>query len=316
MFQTFIPKNFSAAHSAIIDSANDVIRKYQGEGYDLTLRQLYYQFVALNLFPDEWLVKLTGGQLTKNHERNYKKLGGILNDARLAGHVDWDAIVDRTRSLNEWQHETSVADALQRMKRNYTLDMWDNQPIRVEVWVEKEALAGVFNRICAEYDVPYFACRGYTSASSSYAAYQRVVERVERDQKTLILHFGDHDPSGLDMTRDIEDRLRTMVESEEYGGSDYDNCFEIRRLALSHAQVLEFDPPPSPAKITDSRAKGYMETYGDDSWELDALEPTKLADLAKVEIESVIDYELWEETEERIKEDRKLIQKFIDQSNR
>ena len=316
MFQAFVPKNFSLAHAGIIDSANSVIRKYQGEGYDLTLRQLYYQFIALDLFPDDWLVSLGGGQATKNHERNYKKLGGILNDARLAGRVDWGAIVARTRSLTEWQHETSVEEALARMKRNYTLDMWANQPFRVEVWVEKEALAGVFNRICGQYDVPYFACRGYTSASSSYGAYQRVRDNCDNGQNTLILHFGDHDPSGLDMTRDVTDRLRLMVNNEEYGGSDYDNCFEVRRLALNHAQVLKFNPPPSPAKITDSRAKGYIEEFGDDSWELDALEPTELADLAEQEIRSVIDDELWDETEERIKEDKALITKFIEQSKR
>lgn len=310
MFQAFIPKTFSSAHSDIIASANRVIRKYQGEGYDLTLRQLYYQFVALDLFPDEWFVKLPGGQLTKNHERNYKKLGGILNDARLAGAVDWSAIVDRTRSLTEWQHETSVADALERMRKNYTLDMWHNQPIRVEVWVEKEALAGVFHRICGQYDVPYFACRGYTSASSAYGAYQRVCARVPH-QKTLILHFGDHDPSGIDMTRDIEDRLHTMTSSEEYGDSDFYDCFEVRRLALNHEQVLKFNPPPSPAKITDSRAGKYIEEFGDDSWELDALDPTQLADLAEREIRSVIDDDLWDETEERISADKATLLKFI-----
>lgn len=313
MLQTFTPKNFSSAHQLIIDSANTVIRKYQKDGYDLTLRQLYYQFVALDLFPDEWFVKLPGGQETKNHERNYKKLGSILNDARMAGEVDWGAIVDRTRSLTEWQHEASVADALERMHQNYTLDMWENQPIKVEVWVEKEALAGVFHRICGKYDVPYFCCRGYTSASSAYEAYQRVIERIDRGgQQTLILHFGDHDPSGLDMTRDITDRLRTMVDCPEYGGTDYDNCFEIRRLALNYDQVRKFNPPPSPAKITDSRAVGYIKEFGEDSWELDALDPTKLARLAEEEICSVIDDELWEERQEAIEADRSTIRKFID----
>lgn len=310
MKQTFVSKKFSVAHSDIIEKANTVIRRYQADGYDLTLRQLYYQFVAADLFPDEWFVKLAGGQHTKNHERNYKKLGGILNDARLAGDVDWNAIVDRTRSLTEWQHETSVLDALERMHKNYTLDMWDNQPVRVEVWVEKEALAGVFHRICGQYDVPYFACRGYTSASSAYGAYQRVSMRVPY-QKTLILHFGDHDPSGIDMSRDIEDRLYLMTSNEEYGGSDFDNCFEIRRLALNYDQVQKYNPPPSPAKITDSRATGYIEKFGEDSWELDALDPTQLADLAETEIQSVIDDDQWSDTEKQILKDKALIRKFI-----
>jgi len=314
MNQTFKPKLFSKAHQEIIERANGVIDKYQSEGYDLTLRQLYYQFVALNLFPDEWLVKIQGGQETKNHEKNYKKLGGILNDARMAGEVDWDAIVDRTRTLNEWQHETSVADALERMRRNYTLDMWDNQRTRVEVWVEKEALAGVFERICGKYDVPYFACRGYTSASSAYGAYERVRNRADRGQETIILHFGDHDPSGIDMSRDIEDRLHTMISTEE--GSDFDNCFEIRRLALNYNQVLAFNPPPSPAKITDSRAKGYIQQFGEDSWELDALDPSHLSKLAEDEITSLIDYDNWEERQGQIETDKETLRSFIEQSQK
>lgn len=312
MKQVFTPKSFSRAHSAVIDSANEVIRQYQAQGYDLTLRQLYYQFVALNLFPDEWLVSLPGGQLTKNHERNYKKLGGILNDARLAGEVDWGAIVDRTRELTEWQHQTSVADALRNLHQYYTLDRWTNQACRVEVWVEKEALVGVIERSCMKFDVPYFACRGYTSASSSYAAYERIRDRMDNGQRTVVLHFGDHDPSGIDMTRDNRDRMQLMIETEV--GDDFYDAFEFRRLALNYDQVKKFNPPPSPAKITDSRAKGYIEAFGDDSWELDALPPDKLAALVENEIQSLIDDEEWESRSEEIEDHRSTLQRFIEEA--
>lgn len=310
MKQTFTPKSFSDSHQRVIDAANAIIEKYEDEGYDLTLRQLYYQFVAQDLFPDEWLVQIAPGQMTKNHERNYKKLGGIINDARLAGAVDWGAIVDRTRQLTEWQHERGIASALQRMKSNYTLDMWETQPTRVEVWVEKEALAGVVSRVCGQYDVPYFSCRGYTSASSSYEAYKRVASNIYRDQKTLILHFGDHDPSGLDMTRDITDRLATMISSEE--GSDFDDCFEVRRLALNFEQVRVFNPPPSPAKITDSRSGAYIDQFGEDSWELDALPPNELADLIEDELTKVIDRDEWATRQSKIEADKSRIQTFLE----
>lgn len=310
MKEAFIRKRFSAVAGSIVKRAETVIREYQDAGYDMTLRQLYYQFIANDLFPDEWLVVLPGGQATKNHERNYKKLGSILSDARMAGLIDWSAITDRTRSLCEWHHETSVRDALARTLRNYTFDMWENQPVAVEVWVEKEALAGVFHQVCAKWDVPYFACRGYTSMSAAYEAYQRICTRADRGQRTLVLHFGDHDPSGIDMTRDITERLRLMLDPDVLG-SDFANCFEVRRMALNMDQVQAFDPPPSPAKITDSRAADYIERFGDDSWELDALDPTQLSKLAEDAIRLVIDDDLWEDMSERIRADRLKLGKLI-----
>jgi hypothetical protein len=104
-------------------------------------------------------------------------------------------------------------------------------------------------------------------------------------ERRVILHFGDHDPSGIDMTRDIGDRLRL------FGAKRVD----VRRLALNMDQVEQYDPPPNPAKETDSRFEGYRAEYGDESWELDALEPTTLAALVTAEVESIIDREQWDE---------------------
>lgn len=294
MKEAFITKKFPADHAVVIRQANEIIRDYAEQGYDLTLRQLYYQFVAKDAFPDKWAVDLGGGQLTKNHERNYKKLGTILNDARMAGLVDWDAIVDRTRELNEWQHAKSVAQVLHDASKYFALDMWESQPWVVEVWIEKQALAGIFNRVCAKWDVPYFSCRGYVSASATYEAYQRIFDRISRGQGTLILHFGDHDPSGVDMTRDVEVRLRQMLGSHE--GTDFEDLFDVRRLALNMDQIRAMRPPPSPAKITDSRCADYVAKFGEDSWELDALDPSKLTELADTEIQRCIDWDEWETT--------------------
>lgn len=318
MKQAFTSKRWTEAHLEILRSATAIINQYQDGGYDLTLRQLYYQFIALNLFPDDWLVSLKDGQQTKNHERNYKKLGNIINDGRMCGLVDWDAIVDRTRNLQTWYHEKDVPNALERMKNRYTLDFWNNQEVRVEVWVEKEALAGVFSRICGRWDVPYFACRGYTSASASYEAYKRIENRLYKDQRTVILHFGDHDPSGIDMTRDNRDRLELMIHSHYHSGegSDFLDAFEVRRMALNWDQITEFNPPPSPAKVTDSRAEKYIEEFGEDSWELDALNPDKLTSLAEEEIKSLIDFDKWEETTKQIAKDKKVIDKLISQSKK
>jgi hypothetical protein len=223
--------------------------------------------------------------LIPNTQQDYKRLGGIINDARLAGLIDWEAIEDRTRELTSWAHQTSPEGALIRLARQYSLDMWEGQPYRVEIWVEKEALAGIFERVCMELDIPYLSCRGYTSQSEMWAAGMRLKRYADNGQQPYIFHFGDHDPSGIDMTRDIRDRL------ELFTGGD----LTMERLALNMDQVEEYNPPPNPAKLTDSRCTGYIAEYGESSWELDALEPAVLADLVRTHVRALIDDEIWGE---------------------
>ncbi len=274
-FITYIRKDFKSATLAVIEQANSIIDEYQAEGYSLTLRQLYYQFVSRALIP--------------NTLRQYKRLGGIVSDARLAGLIDWDCIEDRTRELEDLSWWRNPGGILHASADWYRTDRWDDQPYRIEVWYEKKALAGVFDRVCSQLEVDHFACIGYVSQSEVWGAAQRLIGYSERGQIPLILHFGDHDPSGIDMTRDIVDRLDTF------------GCpLEVQRLALNMDQVEEHNPPPNPAKTTDSRYEGYIIEYGDESWELDALEPSVLANLVEEEVLSYRDDEKWEA---RIEED-------------
>jgi hypothetical protein len=174
--------------------------------------------------------------------------------------------------------------------------MWDDQDNYVEVWVEKDALIGVLEGICQELDVPYFACRGYTSQSEMWGAAQRLIEKEGEGKETTIVHLGDHDPSGIDMSRDIQDRL------EMFGSSA-----TIKRIALTFDQVHEYEPPPNPAKTTDARYRSYADLYGDESWELDALEPRVIVDLIREAVESKIDHEFWEDALERQDTGRKQL---------
>jgi hypothetical protein len=275
----YIDKTFAPKSLAIIDTANQICRDYLRQGYDLTLRQLYYQFVARGYLP--------------NKDSEYKRLGSIINDARLAGMLDWSYITDRTRFLRSLSHWDAPASILDGAASQYRTDRWDSQLNYVEVWIEKDALVGVISTACDALDVPYFSCRGYTSQSELWGAGQRLIRHQDAGQNPIIIHLGDHDPSGIDMTRDITDRL-TLFGAKA----------TVRRIALNMDQVRQFRPPPNPAKLTDSRSTDYIERFGGQSWELDALDPTTLDRLIQDTIREYRDEALWERDTEAMQSGR------------
>jgi len=259
---------------AIIEMAVEIVDEYQSQGFNLTLRQVFYQFVSRDLIP--------------NTERSYKRLGSIINDARLAGLLDWQSIEDRTRDPKSTTHWNSPAEIVEASVRSYKIDKWENQRHHVEVWVEKDALIDVVKRACKPLDVTRFSCRGYVSQSAMWRAGRRLTEKESDGHDTVILHLGDHDPSGIDMTRDIKDRLAM------FGSSVL-----VRRIALTMDQIDELGPPPNPAKLSDSRARDYIAQYGDESWELDALEPAYMVDLITDHVLALRDEDDWDEAVER-----------------
>jgi len=305
-------RSFQPDSLAVVGQCDAIIGEYVTQGYKLTLRQLYYVLVARDLFPDErkwrrvpgtadkWVRDPAG---TKNATPNYKWLGGLVNDGRLAGLLDWDAIEDRTRNLKTISHWDSPSDIMDSAASSFRVDKWGDQECRVEVWIEKEALEGVFDRICKSLDVPLFACRGYTSQSEMWGAAMRFLKYISDDDKDVhVFHFGDHDPSGIDMTRDIQERLRMFI--AYHLGSEEAERLTITRVALNIDQVRKYNPPENPAKATDSRFEDYVSKFGDSSWELDALTPPVLAGMVKRNVRSVRDEALWEAQVERENRDR------------
>jgi hypothetical protein len=170
----------------------------------------------------------------------------------------------------------------------------------MEVWIEKDALIGVIDGVCRELDVPFFSCRGYVSDSEMWTA---AYNRMDKGEQTIVLHLGDHDPSGIDMTRDIRERLDLFSMEAD---------IEVRRIALTMDQIDELKPPPNPAKITDSRFEGYAAEYGDESWELDALEPQYIADLIQTAVFGERDVDLWDAAYQEQETERQQIQDVID----
>jgi len=280
---------FKPATLAVIEQANQIIADYQAQGFTLTLRQLYYQFVARDLLP--------------NTQKSYKRLGAIVNDARLAGLLDWSAIEDRTRELKEQPHWHNPGQIVRACAQQFRLDRWANQRFRPEVWIEKEALVGVIADVCRRYDVPFFACKGYVSQSEQWRAGIRFDRYLGKRQRPVVLHFGDHDPSGLDMTRDNGDRLTLFAQQR----------VEVRRLALNMDQIERFGPPPNPAKMTDSRFEGYVDEFGHESWELDALEPRVLVELIETELRELIDEDAWQEMNQREDEARDRLREVAEE---
>lgn len=298
---------FTDESLAYIEAANIVINDFVAQGFRLTLRQLYYQFVARDLFRQHYRYDTGKGKWVRdpngtiNAEPNYDMLGNLVNNARLAGLIDWDAIEDRTRAFVRRGRWESGRHILQVSTDAFHMDMWSNQPARIFVIVEKEALVGVLERVCHEYDVPLLAARGYPSASVLHEFVTADILPALGSQHIAIIHLGDHDPSGIDMTRDLRERIELFCEGES---------IELVRIALNMPQIEALKPPPNPAKTTDSRFLEYRKLFGDESWELDALQPAYLAQLVETEINKYRDDALWDERSKLIEDTRTKLAKI------
>ncbi len=292
MKQQYKEIEFAPKTQQLIQLINAIIRSYQAQGFTLSVRQIYYQLVARDVFP--------------NTEQSYKRIANVINDGRMAGEIDWDAIEDRNRDIEVRGRWTSGSSIIKACANSFHMDMWDNQEHRVIVIVEKAALAGVLSGVCHKYDVPLLAARGYPSVSIvREMALTHIIDPIQKGQYVTVLHLGDHDPSGIDMTRDLQERFDTFIHPEVPLGDD--EMFTLERIALSMDQINEKRPPPNPAKTTDARFNGYLKMYGSKSWELDALEPSYLNNLVERQIEGYIDEDKWQKQEDRIAEVRKKL---------
>jgi hypothetical protein len=255
----------------VINQANTILAEMGAMGYTLTLRQLFYQFVRRN-----WI---------ENTERNYKRLGRVVTDAREAGLMSWTAIEDRGRNCEINAYTEDPSEVLNGIEFGLNVDRWAKMDDYVEVWVEKQALESVIAKPCRKWHTPFMACKGYLSASEAWRAGLRFQQARQQGKRPVLIHLGDHDPSGIDMTRDNGDRL------ELYSRQGV----EVRRIALNMDQIEQYDPPPNPVKGSDSRWRKYAEEHGNNSWELDALEPKVLDDLIQDAITTHIDMDKWDE---------------------
>ena len=273
--EQFEERRFAAKTAKVIEQANEIMEEYSGD--QLTLRQLHYQFVARDVY--------------ENTMRNYKKLGDIIRNGRMAGLISWDLVQDRTRGLTGYGGgHNSPAQAIRHASYAYKEPLWDTQPTKVEIWVEKDALTGVLTDPAYDERLWYFATKGYPSISSLKEAADRFKRQEARGENTVILYFSDHDPEGLHMPEQVGEVL------DQFGVTNV----EIRRMGLTMEQIAEHQPPASAAKRGSSRIQSYYDATGtDEAWELDALKPAVIQKLIVDEVHKIRDADLWEQAVEK-----------------
>lgn len=290
------PKEFSSKKAMLKWVAGDILEASDGP---MTLRQLHYRFVAKNLID--------------NNEGQYSYLGEAVKEARIDGKIPWGYVDDRTRGTHAGDDDhVSRRDYfenrhgwLKNAADTYELPRWTDQPGYVEVWVEKEALAGVFADACEPLGVTAFPCRGYPSVTALHEAAERLREAYHsEDRWCRILYFGDFDPSGQDIERNIRDELHDTFALP---------AVEVERVALNRAQIDARGLPPQPAKRSDSRYEDFAESHGDMAVELDAIHPRELREMIREEVNDHFDEKVHERVLERQAEDSEWIQERVDE---
>lgn len=238
----------------------DELARYQ----PMTVRQVFYRLVSTGVIPKS--------------EAAYKNtIVRLLTEMRLDGTVPYGAIADESRRIRRPYTCSDLEDALLDTAEQYRRQLWHNQPVYVQVWLEKDALAGVLYTITEEWDVPLLVTKGYPSITFLHMA---AMEIFRAAKPTFLYYFGDHDPSGEDIPRNVEARLRQFLRQS---GSAFDVTFE--KVAVTAEQIEAWDLPTRPTKSTDTRSRGFV----GESVEVDALPPEQLHDLARECIEGHID---------------------------
>jgi hypothetical protein len=269
------------SYREVVEASLEVFKQYDTA---LTLRQLYYRLVSKHLFP--------------NTVNSYKRLSRIMVKARETGDVPKNCLEDRSRRVlgrgdaGYISAEEFIKHKLESLKdswEKFTMPRWEDQPCNILISLEKEALSRLVSRVANQYSIRTFPTRGYPS----FTYVQRMASYIRNRLKgkpTLVLYFGDFDPSGVDIERDLTERLL------KYGAGD----FKIRRVALTRDQIILYTLPPMPVKKSDARTPSFIATYGDEAVELDALDPNVLKQMVAQSIEEYMDIDAWIRREKEI----------------
>lgn len=261
--------------------------------WPLTLRQIYYQLVA--------------GLIIDNRLNEYKRLSTLLSDARHSGELSWEAMEDRSRvylSSSGWvSRKAFVEFEVKYFLKDYRRDLLQDQPIRPEVWIEKDALSRIAHDVARKYCVPVIAARGFSSTSFKNECRNRILANHRQGQQTAIVYLGDLDPSGWEM---LPAMMRTFRQKMDLSEEHVTSC----RCALNREHVERYQLPRSidAIKEKDSRTPGYRKLFGDLAVELDALRPSLLEDMVRQAIEANLDMSLFKRQQALEEEDLKVVE--------
>jgi hypothetical protein len=282
--EIYINHDFRGDTRLVVDHAKAILSQYHAMGFRMTLRQLYYQFVAKGL--------------VENRDANYRRMSRIISQARDAGEIDWDMMEDRSRQVVNHACWSDPSQFLTDVVQQYAEDLWHGQQFRPEVWVEKDAVIGVIEGACERWRVPYFATHGDTGQLHVREAGLRFAEQHGLGLTPVVFHLADHDPSGIKMTRDVTSRL------QQYAGYPV----KVKRVLLNIGQVRRYRLPPNFTKESDPNTGNYHSQFGtDECWELDALAPDVIARILDNEIEKLVDQKKWAAAERKERRNKKSL---------
>jgi hypothetical protein len=280
---TYQPSHIKRARSTKVEveARREALLEIIEAGQPMTVRQVFYQATVRGL--------------VEKAETGYSKVQTDLTVMRRSGDLPYFYLADNTRWQRKPRTFDGVAEALEHTARFYRKSLWTNADCYVEIWLEKDALAGVVLPVTSMFDVPLMVARGYASLSFLHSAAEVI---NDLDVPTFIYHCGDFDPSGVNAGEKIEETLREMA-------PDADILFE--RIAVTREQIEEWDLPTRPTKTSDSRARG----FGEISVELDAIDPNQLRELVQTAIEEHLPAEEYEVLKAAEASERELLTSLI-----
>jgi hypothetical protein len=248
---------------ADIDSIKKAIRDVIREDPPMTVRQVFYQLV-------------TRGVIEKTEIEYQRTVIRLMTDMRLSGELRWDWVVDESRRGRFTQTFDNITDAIEHTAKYYRRSALREADDYLEIWCEKDALAGALWDVTSEYDVPLMVSRGMPSLTFLHGSAMAIRRAARWGKDSYIYQFGDHDPSGVLIPQTIERRLEELCAGLA--------CPPplVRRVALTEKHITEFNLPTRPTKREGNR---HANGFGGDSVELDALPPQVLRDMVREVIE-------------------------------
>jgi hypothetical protein len=273
------------ATKAEVEGRREKLIEIVGAMKPMTVRQVFYQATVRGI--------------VEKSEVGYTRVQTDLVLMRRAGDLPYDWLADNTRWQRKPKTYSSIEHALESTAKFYRKDLWANADEYVEVWLEKDALAGVIYPITSMYDVPLMVARGYASLSFLHTAAEYI---NDLDVPAFIYHLGDFDPSGVNAGEKIEETLVELAPDAE---------IHFERIAVTPAQIETWDLPTRPTKATDTRAKN----FGNISVELDAIEPDLLRSLVLAAIERHLPAKQFEILKIAENSERELLRAMVGQLN-